>query len=71
MCLAIPGQITQLLEQQRAVVNVGGIEREISLALVNDIKINDYVLIHVGYALTVLDQLEAKKTLELFAEIDG
>ncbi len=69
MCLAIPGQITQLLAQQRAIVNVGGIEREISLALVNDIKINDYVLIHVGYALTVLDQLEAEKTLKLFAEI--
>lgn len=67
MCLALPAQVTQLLPDQRAVVNLGGIEKEISLALVNEITVGDYVIIHVGYALTRLDEEEAQKTLALFA----
>lgn len=70
MCLAIPAQIIELLDQQRALVNVGGIERDISLALLNDAKLGDYVIIHVGYALCLLDQQEAEKTLELFAQLE-
>ena len=69
MCLAMPAQITQLKEQEIAVVNLGGIEKEISTALVEDVKVGDYVIIHVGYALTKLDEGEAKKTLQLFHEM--
>ncbi|MCF6776483.1 HypC/HybG/HupF family hydrogenase formation chaperone [Thiotrichales bacterium 19X7-9] len=67
MCLAIPAQITQLIEPQRAIVNVGGVSKEISLALLSDeVFIDDFVIIHVGYALNKLDKLEAEKTLNDF-----
>ena len=69
MCLAMPAQITQLKEQEIAVVNLGGIEKEISTALVEDVKVGDYVIIHVGYALTKLNEREAQKTLALFKEM--
>ncbi|TNF65197.1 MAG: HypC/HybG/HupF family hydrogenase formation chaperone [Gammaproteobacteria bacterium] len=67
MCLAIPAQITQLIEPLRAIVNVGGVSKEISLALLSDeVFIDDFVIIHVGYALNKLDKLEAEKTLNDF-----
>ena len=71
MCLAIPAKITRILENQKAIVNVGGIEREISIALLepDNIAVNDYVIIHVGYALTRLDEKEAQKTFALFAQM--
>ncbi|KTD68670.1 MULTISPECIES: HypC/HybG/HupF family hydrogenase formation chaperone [Legionella] len=69
MCLAIPAQITQILDDARAIVNLGGITKEISIALLEKIAVGDYVIIHVGYALTRLDEDEAQKTLELFAQM--
>ncbi|STX44011.1 hydrogenase expression/formation protein HypC [Legionella donaldsonii] len=69
MCLALPAQVVRLLDSQRALVNIGGIEKEISLALVEQVSEGDYVILHVGYALTRLDEEEAKKTLMLFAEM--
>ncbi|HHF7345202.1 TPA: HypC/HybG/HupF family hydrogenase formation chaperone [Legionella feeleii] len=69
MCLALPAQIIRLLDAQRALVNLGGIEKEISIALLEQVKAGDYVILHVGYALTRLDEEEAKKTLMLFAEM--
>ncbi|WP_415582897.1 HypC/HybG/HupF family hydrogenase formation chaperone [Legionella worsleiensis] len=63
----MPVQVTQLLEHNRAIINLGGITKEISTALVSDIKTGDYVIIHAGYALTRLDEQEAQKTLSLFA----
>lgn len=65
MCLALPAKITQLLENDRAIVNLGGIEKEISTILVEQVKEGDFVIIHVGYALTKLDEGEAQKTLTL------
>jgi hydrogenase expression/formation protein HypC len=70
MCLAIPTKITEIKHNARAVVNIGGIEKEISTALVSDIKVGDYVIIHVGYALTKLDEQQAQKTLALFVEMN-
>ncbi len=69
MCLAMPAQVIQLLENERAIVNVGGVTKEISISLLDQISIGDYVIIHVGYALTRLDEIEAEKTLSLFAEM--
>lgn len=69
MCLAMPAQITKMLGNQRALVNLGGIEKEISTSLLEDIAEGDYVILHVGYALTRLDEQEAQKTLLLFAEM--
>ena len=69
MCLAIPAQVIKMLGFQRALVNLGGIEKDISVALLEDVAIGDYVILHVGYALTKLDEDEAKKTLRLFADM--
>ncbi len=69
MCLALPAQITQILDEATAVVNVGGITKEISTALLDEVALGDYVIIHVGYALTRLDEHEAQKTLDLFAQM--
>lgn len=68
MCLAIPAQITQIHHDGMATASVDNVQVEISLALVDDVKIGDYVLVHVGYALNKLDEDEAIKTLALFAE---
>ena len=71
MCLAIPAQIVIMLENSRAVVELGGIRKEISLELVEDAKVGDYVIVHVGYALSRLDEEEAMRTLALFSELGG
>ena len=69
MCLAIPAQVVELRSNDSAVVDLAGVRKEISLALVDDVAPGDYVIVHVGYALSKLDPDEAAKTLALFAEI--
>ncbi len=69
MCLAIPVKIVELAANEMALADVGGIRKEISLALVDDVKVGDYVIAHVGYAINRLDPEEAEKTLALFAEL--
>jgi len=69
MCLAIPVKVVELLDGDQAMVDVGGVRKEISLALVDGIAVGDYVILHVGYAIQKLDPDEAEKTLALFAEL--
>jgi hydrogenase expression/formation protein HypC len=69
MCLAIPARVVELHDNDNAVVDLSGVRKEISLALVDGIVVGDYVIVHVGYALNRLDPEEAEKTLQLFAEI--
>lgn len=69
MCLAIPTKVVELLPNDVAMVELGGVRKEISLAMVDGVAVDDYVIVHVGYALTRLDPEEAEKTLQLFAEI--
>lgn len=71
MCLAIPALVEQLTAKNHAIVNLSGIRKEISLALVEDIAPGDYVIVHVGFALQKLDPLEAERTLAIFAEISS
>lgn len=68
MCLAIPARIVELLPNDACRVDLGGVRKEISLALVDGAEVGDYVIVHVGYALSKLDADEAEKTLALFAE---
>ncbi len=68
MCLAIPVQVTELLDDERALVSAGGVLREINTALVDDLAVGDYVILHVGFALSKLDEREALATLETIAE---
>ncbi|NMG47568.1 HypC/HybG/HupF family hydrogenase formation chaperone [Azoarcus communis] len=68
MCLAIPARVAELLPGDAARVELGGVLKEISLALVDEVAVGDYVIVHVGYALSKLDQEEAEATLALFAQ---
>ncbi|TVT76639.1 MAG: HypC/HybG/HupF family hydrogenase formation chaperone [Denitromonas halophila] len=68
MCLAIPARIVEKLDGDAARVDLGGVRKEISLALVDGAEVGDYVIVHVGYALSRLDPEEAAKTLALFEE---
>lgn len=71
MCLAIPARIEALTTPGNAIVNLSGVRKEISLALVEDAGVGDYVIVHVGYALQILDEAEALRTLQAFAELGG
>ncbi|MDR3514663.1 MAG: HypC/HybG/HupF family hydrogenase formation chaperone [Azospirillaceae bacterium] len=68
MCLALPARIVALLADDEAVVDLGGVHKTISLALVDDVALGDYVIIHTGYALSRLDPAEAATTLALISE---
>lgn len=77
MCLGIPGQIVKIsdLDNKLAIVNVGGVRREINIAcIVNEAHpvtscVGDWVLVHVGFAMSRIDEEEAMKTLQLLAEL--
>jgi hydrogenase expression/formation protein HypC len=69
MCLAIPARVVELPEEDTAIVELGGVRKEVSLALVDGVAVGDYVIVHVGFALSRLDADEAAKTLALFAEM--
>ncbi len=69
MCLAIPAEVTKLLPDDMAVVSLDGVSKEISVALIEDPAVGDYVIIHVGYALTKIDPEEARRTLALLREL--
>ena len=69
MCLAIPAKVVQKLENDQALVEVGGVRNRISLLLVEDVTVGDYVIVHVGFAIARLNADEAEKSLALFDEI--
>ncbi len=70
MCLAIPARITAIdVATDTAKVALGAVSKEISLALIEDAVIGDYVLVHVGYALNKISEEEAQRTLEIIAEM--
>jgi len=69
MCLAIPVRVVELLDEAMAIVELGAIRKEISLALVDGVQVGDFVILHVGYALSRLDPEEAERTLALFADV--
>ncbi len=68
MCLAIPAKITEI-SGDRAIVDFGGVTREVMLTLVENVKEGDYVLVHTGYCIAVLEPEEARESLRLWKEI--
>jgi hydrogenase expression/formation protein HypC len=68
MCLAIPVRVEALLPEQMARVTLSGVSKMVCVALVENVRVGDYVLLHVGYALTRLDPDEAERTLVLMRE---
>lgn len=70
MCLALPVKVVYVeTDGDGATVDLGGVQKRISLALLDGVEVGDYVILHVGYALSKLDPEEAERTLALFAQI--
>lgn len=68
MCLAVPVRVVSV-QGQEAEVDLGGVRRRISVALTPEVRVGDYVLLHTGFAISVLDEEEALETLRLFEEL--
>ncbi|MGQ9694687.1 MAG: HypC/HybG/HupF family hydrogenase formation chaperone [Thermodesulfobacteriota bacterium] len=69
MCVAIPAKITSI-DGLWAEVEIGGVSRQVSLQLTPQAKKGDYVLVHAGFAINIVDEIEAQETLKLFAELE-
>lgn len=69
MCLAVPMKLIRI-EGNKGIVELSGIKKEISLNLLRDVEIGDYLIIHAGFAIEKLNEEEAKKTLEIWKEIE-
>lgn len=68
MCLAIPARIKSMVGHQ-AVVDIDGVTRDVSLQLTPEARVGDYVLLHTGYAISVIDRKEAEETLDLLRQL--
>jgi len=69
MCLGIPAKIIRK-DKEMAEVDVGGVKRKISIQLLQDVRIGEYVLLHAGFAIQRIDEKEARETLKLLEEIN-
>lgn len=71
MCLSVPGQVMSIHEDalRTATVSFGGITKDVSLVLVPEAGIGDYVIVHVGFAISKLDEEAARRTLETYADL--
>lgn len=72
MCIAIPGQISKIMSINTAEVDFGGVFREVNLDLIggsSEVKVGDHVLVHVGYAISVITEEEARLTMQAFDDI--
>lgn len=72
MCLGIPGQVTEIYETNGTLmgkVNFGGVVKEVCLAYVPDIRVGEFAIVHVGFAITKLDEESAQESLALFKQM--
>jgi hydrogenase expression/formation protein HypC len=69
MCLAVPVRVAALLDNQWIEIEVGGIHTRVSIALIDEVVVGDYVIVHAGFAIARLDVEEADRTLALFDQI--
>jgi len=71
MCLAVPGQVVTVADDslRTATVSFGGVTKSISLALVPEAGVGDYVIVHVGFAISKLDEEAARRTLQTYADL--
>jgi len=68
MCLAVPVQVVSI-DGNEAEVEIGGVKRQVSIMLTPEAKVGDYVLLHTGYAINVIDEAEAQETLKILEEM--
>ncbi|MDR1311340.1 MAG: HypC/HybG/HupF family hydrogenase formation chaperone [Burkholderiaceae bacterium] len=69
MCLALPAKVIEICGKDSARIDISGVQKEISTALVDDVAVGDYLIVHVGHAIGRLDPDEAEKTLAYLAEM--
>ncbi len=69
MCLALPARVVERIDNDTALVDMGGVRKRVSVALVPEARVGDYVIVHVGHAIGMLDEAEAQASLALFAEL--
>ncbi len=72
MCLAIPGQVLSITERdgiRMGMVDFSGIRKEVCLAYVPEVQVGDYTIVHVGFALSRIDEVSAQESLRVFAEM--
>jgi hydrogenase expression/formation protein HypC len=71
MCLAVPGQVLNIEDDtlRTATVSFGGVTKSVSLALVPEAEVGDYVIVHVGFAISKLDEEAARRTLQIYADM--
>ena len=69
MCLAVPARVVTIDDDQMATVELAGVSRQVSLDLVPETRVGDYVIVHVGFAIQRLDEAEAQATLSLLDEL--
>ncbi len=70
MCLAIPGRIEKILEDNYAVCDFGGVKKNICIDLLRDVKVGEYVNVHVGFAISKIDEKQAKENLRIIREVN-
>lgn len=70
MCLALPARVVSI-DGMNATIDMGGVKKTISIALVPDLRVDDYAIVHVGHAIGTVNPEEAAKTLELFAQMQA
>lgn len=68
MCLAIPVKVIECLDAEQALADMGGVQKQIDVSLIDDVQPGDYVILHVGFAINRLNEEEALKTLALLHE---
>jgi hydrogenase expression/formation protein HypC len=72
MCLAVPGQVESIRDEngvRMGRVNFGGVVKDVCLAYLPDVAVGDYTIVHVGFALSRIDEVSAKETLRTFADL--
>ncbi|MEK6946544.1 MAG: HypC/HybG/HupF family hydrogenase formation chaperone [Nanoarchaeota archaeon] len=69
MCLAIPGKVV-MISGKKATVDFGGLKRKVDISLIDKCNLNDYVLVHVGFAIQKVDEVTARETYRLLSEMD-
>ena len=71
MCLAIPGKIVEIVDAENniAKVEIGGVRRGVNVGMLDDVRVGEWVLVHVGFAMSRIDEKEAEETLRLLQEL--
>ncbi len=70
MCLAVPAEVIEILDNDLVTIDVGGAKSRINVSLVDGVSVGDFVLVHAGFAIEKVDETEARKTMELFEQLE-